>query len=219
MRVFLVDDHSLLRSGVANLLRAHGHEVVGEAEDGMTALQTIPAANPDVVLMDIRMPEMSGLETVRRLKEISPDTKVVMLTVSDDEPDLFDAIKSNAEGYVLKDASGEELSNAIEAVTRGESVVPLRMTGSLFSEFQTQASMLVDVGLDPLLSSAEWDVVVRISQGLTNEEIADQVSLDEQALDRRIQGVLKKLELNDPKELASWFMKNQVTRQGQVTVG
>ena len=103
MKVMLVDDRPLMRNGIASLLRAQGHEVVAEANDGREALELVDRSSPDLILMDIQMPGMGGLEATRLIKAQHPDTKIVMLTVSDDENDLFEAVKSGAHGYLLKD--------------------------------------------------------------------------------------------------------------------
>ncbi len=118
MRVMLVDDHPLVRNGIASLLRARGHEVVAEAGNGREALATVGKISPDLVLMDIRMPEMGGLEATRLIKAEYPNIKIVMLTVSDDEQDLFEAVKSGAHGYLLKDLEAAQFFEALEAIQR-----------------------------------------------------------------------------------------------------
>ena len=113
-----------MRNGIASLLRAHGHEVVAEANDGQEALTEVEKSSPDLILMDIEMPVMGGLEATRLIKTRHPDAKIVMLTVSDDENDLFEAVKSGAHGYLLKDLESSE------AIGRGEGVIPARLAGS-----------------------------------------------------------------------------------------
>ena len=120
MRIALVDDHVLFRDGVASLLMAWGHEVVGQASDGSEALDLVDATSPDVVLMDVRMPNVSGIVAVARIKERHPEVAIVMLTVSEDEADLFRAIKAGAQGYLLKNLEGSQLRSMLEGVARGE---------------------------------------------------------------------------------------------------
>ena len=127
----LVDDQPLFRDGIASLLRAQGHDVVAEAGSGRRALAIVEDASPDLILMDIRMPEMGGLETTRRIKATNPDLKIVMLTVSDDEEDLFEAVKSGAHSYLLKDLEASEFFEALESIQRGDAVLPSRLAGRL----------------------------------------------------------------------------------------
>ena len=139
MRVMLVDDRPLVRNGIASLLRSHGHEVVAEANDGEEALHLVNGLSPDLILMDIQMPVMGGLEATRLIKARHPDTKIVMLTVSDDENDLFEAVKSGAHGYLLKDLEAPEFFEALDAIDRGEAVIPTRLAGNLLTEFRSKS--------------------------------------------------------------------------------
>ena len=139
MRVMLVDDRLLVRNGIASLLRARGHEVVAEAGNGLEALETVGQVLPDLILMDIRMPQMNGLEATRLIKAQYPDMKIVMLTVSDDEQDLFEAIKSGAHGYLLKDLEATQFFEALEDIATGQAVLPTRLAGKLLEEFRSQA--------------------------------------------------------------------------------
>ena len=120
MRVLLADDHALFRAGISSLLRAWGLQVVGEAGNGVAALELTRRLRPELVLMDIPMPECTGLEATRLIKAELPETRIVIVTVSDDDANLFEAIKSGAEGYLLKDASGDELQRTLDAVVSGE---------------------------------------------------------------------------------------------------
>ena len=131
MRTLLVDDHALFRDGVASLLLAWGHEVVGQASDGAQAIEMVESTAPDVVLMDVRMPNVSGLEATAEIKARHPEVAIVMLTVSEEEADLFRAIKAGAQGYLLKNLEAPQLRSMLEGVARGEpaitpgTVVPL----------------------------------------------------------------------------------------------
>ena len=167
----LVDDRPLVRNGIASLLRSHGHEVVGEASNGREALDLVGEVTPDLVLMDIRMPEMGGLEATRLIKAERPDTVIVMLTVSDDEHDLFEAVKSGSHGYLLKDLEASEFFEALDAIQQGDAVLPKRLAGNLLDEFREQAKRVGDADeLDPL-SSREQEVLDLVSQGMTNKEV------------------------------------------------
>ncbi len=132
IRVLIVDDHALFRRGLIQvLLFEEGIEVVGEGEDGEDAIKKAEELAPDVVLMDVRMPRVSGIEATRRLAEALPTTKILMLTVSDEEDDLYEAIKAGATGYLLKEISIEEVANAIRAVTTGQSLISPSMASNL----------------------------------------------------------------------------------------
>ena len=120
MRVLLADDHALFRAGIASLLRAWGMKVVGEASDGLQALELARKLRPDLILMDIQMPRCNGLEATRLVKAEMPEIKIIMVTVSDDEDDLFEAIKSGAQGYLLKNMQEEEFRRVLEGIAGGE---------------------------------------------------------------------------------------------------
>ena len=140
----LVDDQVLMRNGIISLLRAHGHKIVGEAGDGKEALPRLGQISPDLILMDIRMPGMNGLEATRLIKVRYPDTKIVMLTVSDDENDLFEAVKSGAHGYLLKDLEASQFFEALDAIDRGEAVISARLAGNLLHEFRAGARQVAE---------------------------------------------------------------------------
>ena len=127
MRIALVDDQPLVRNGIASLLDARGHTVVAEAGDGQAGIEAVRRTHPELVLMDLRMPVMDGLEATRLLKAEFPDLRIVILTVSDDERDLLEAVKSGAYGYLIKDLEAGEFFEALDAVEHGESVIPARL--------------------------------------------------------------------------------------------
>ena len=179
MKVMLVDDRPLIRNGIASLLRAHGHEVVAEANDGQEALQLVDQSSPDLILMDIQMPVMGGLEATRLIKTQHPDTKIVMLTVSDDENDLFEALKSGAHGYLLKDLEAPQFFEALDAIDRGEAVIPTRLAGNLLTEFRSRSRQAEKAEPGASLSPREQEVLDLVSQGLTNKEVAERLYISE----------------------------------------
>ena len=135
MRILLADDHSLFRDGVASLLEAWGHQVVGQASDGAQAIDLAARLHPDLVLMDVRMPSVSGLEATAHIKAADPRVSIVMLTVSEDEDDLFAAIQMGAQGYLLKNLESRELRGMIEAVGRGEPAISPQTAARILQEF------------------------------------------------------------------------------------
>ena len=204
MRVMLVDDRPLLRNGLASLLRAHGHEVVGEADDGRQALDMVGQASPDVVLMDIRMPVMGGLEATRLMTAQHPEVKIVMLTVSDDENDLFEAVKSGAKGYLLKDLRASQFFEALDAIDRGEAVIPTRLAGNLLEEFRSKSQGAAEIGPGDALSPRERDVLDHVSQGLTNKEVAEKLYISENTVKYHMKNILDKLHLRNRSQVIAW---------------
>jgi DNA-binding NarL/FixJ family response regulator len=200
----LVDDRPLVRNGIASLLRARGHEVVGEVGDGIEAIEAVPGLSPDVILMDINMPRMGGLEATRLIKARYPETKIVMLTVSDDEGDLFEAIKSGAQGYLLKDLQATEFFDALESIDRGEAVIPSRLAGNLLSEFRS-TSRRAESGVeqDPL-SPREQDVLGLVAEGFTNREVGEKLFISENTVKYHMKNILDKLHLQNRAQVIAW---------------
>ena len=208
MKVMLVDDQALFRNGIASLLRAQGHEVVGEAGDGQEALVCVAQVSPDLVLMDIRMPGMNGLEATRLIKVQYPDVKVVMLTVSDDENDLFEAVKSGAHGYLLKDLEASQFSEALDAIERGEAVIPTRLAGKLLDEFRARARQVGKAGVSEALSPREQEVLGFVAQGLTNKEVADKLYISDNTVKYHMKNILDKLHLQNRAQVIAWAARH-----------
>ncbi len=204
MRVMLVDDRPLLRDGIASLLRARGYEVVGEADDGLAALNMVGEAEPDVVLMDIMMPGMGGLEATRLMSARHPDVKIVMLTVSDDENDLFEAVKSGARGYLLKDLEATQFFEALDAIARGEAVIPTRLAGNLLEEFWSRSRGAAETGPGDALSPREREVLDQVAHGLTNKEVAERLYISENTVKYHMKNILDKLHLRNRAQVIAW---------------
>ncbi len=209
MRVMLVDDRPLLRNGVASLLRARGHEVVGEADDGLAALGMVGEAAPDVVLMDITMPGMGGLEATRLMTARHPEVKIVMLTVSDDENDLFEAVKSGARGYLLKDLEASQFFEALDAIARGEAVIPSRLAGNLLEEFRSKSLGVAETDPGDALSPREREVLDQVAQGLTNKEVAEQLYISENTVKYHMKNILDKLHLRNRAQVIAWAARQE----------
>ena len=207
MRIVLVDDQPLVRNGIASLLQARGHEVVAEAGDGQEGMEVIRRTHPDLVLMDLQMPVMDGLEATRLLTVEFPDLRIVILTVSDQEQDLLEAVKSGARGYLLKDLEAEEFFEAIDTVARGESVIPSRLARHLWTEFQRLAPQQEqpppdDGGQD--LTDREWEVLRHVAAGHTNREVAERLTISENTVKFHMRGILEKLHLRNRTEVTAW---------------
>ena len=208
MRIVLVDDQPLVRNGIASLLRARGHDVAGEAGDGQEALELVRRARPDLVLMDLRMPVLDGLSATRLLKTEFPRVKVVVLTVSDDEQDLVEAVKSGAHGYLLKDLEAEEFFEALDAVEHGESVIPPRLARRLWAEFGRPGGKSLPTEDGDALTDREHEVLRLVAAGQTNREIADRLAISENTVKFHMRGILDKLHLRNRTEVARWVAEH-----------
>jgi DNA-binding NarL/FixJ family response regulator len=201
MRTVLVDDHALFRDGVASLLLAWGHEVVGQAADGGEAIDLVDETSPDVVLMDVRMPNVSGLEATARIKERHPEVAIVMLTVSEDEADLFRAIKAGAQGYLLKNLEAPQLRTMLEGVARGEPAITPSTAARIIDEFlrapggarqETQR-----------LTERELEVLQLVTAGQRNREIAAELGISENTVKFHLKNIVEKLHAQNRAELAA----------------
>ncbi|HEX8769264.1 MAG TPA: response regulator transcription factor [Acidimicrobiales bacterium] len=192
IRVLVADDHELFRRGLTMVLEAEeGIEVVGQAGDGNAAIAKVGELGPDVVLMDVRMPGLDGIEATRRIRASFPATRIIVLTVSDEQDDLLDAVKAGATGYLLKEVSIEEVADAVRAVMRGESLLSPALAAKLLVELGT-----VNGPRDQeQLTDHELDVLRRVGLGLTNEEIATELSLSESEVRAELASILAKLHL------------------------
>ena len=211
MRILIVDDHALVRDGIASLLRAQGYDVVGEAENGLQAIEKARALAPDLVLMDIQMPHLGGLEATRLLKAEMADLRVVILTVSDGEQDLFDAIKSGASGYLLKDLEQEEFFDSLRAVERGEAVIPRRLAGHILDEFRALSTERNSTHL--YLSEREREILRMVAAGKTRKEMALALHLSESAIKFHMRKILDKLHLQNRAQVVAWAVQHGLSPQ------
>lgn len=204
MRILLADDHALFRDGVASLLRAWGHDVVGQASNGIEAVELAARLEPDLVLMDIRMPGGSGLEATARIKASQPGTSIVILTVSEDEDDLFSAIKAGAQGYLLKNLEATQFRAMIEAVGRGEAAISPATAARIIEEFLRRDRVPERPLADPdRLTERELDVLRLVTAGLRNKEIATGLGISENTAKYHLKNILQKLHAQSRTELAT----------------
>ncbi len=209
MRVLLVDDHVLFRKGLASLIDPlEDMEVVGEAGDGREALERARELMPDLILMDIQMPGWDGLKATRLIKEEMPYVKIVMLTVSDDDKDLFEAIKSGAEGYLLKDIEPEELFELLRGVHRGEAPVSGLTAARILDEF-TRLAQEGDryPSAGESLTPREKEVLQLVAQGATNKEIASQLFITENTAKNHLRNILEKLHVQNRIQAAVYAVR------------
>ncbi|MFF3012737.1 response regulator [Streptomyces sp. NPDC057939] len=205
IRVLIVDDQMMVREGFSVLLNAmDGIEVVGEAVDGRQAIAQVAALRPDVVLMDIRMPVMNGLEATRQIVASDTDAKVLVLTTFDLDEYVYQALRAGASGFLLKDASARQLADGVRVVAAGEALLAPSVTKRLIVEFSklAEAPRLADPAGVTELTERETEVLVLIAQGLSNAEIADRLMVAESTIKTHVSRILVKLGLRDRTQAA-----------------
>ena len=211
-RVLVADDHALFRKGVVTLLRdADGFTVVGEARDGREAVAKAHALAPAVVLMDIYMPGMDGLEAARRIKATAPATKIVMLTVSEEDQSLFDAVKAGAQGYLLKSVEPEELFHTLRGVVRGEAFITPSMAGKILDEFTRQAGKAKE--RDSVLSPREREVLDLLTRGAVNKEIAAGLQISENTVKNHLKSIMEKLHVENRVQIVAHALREGLVRR------
>ena len=209
MNVLIADDHALFRDGIASLLRAWGMEVAGQASDGLEALEQARRLRPDIVLMDIKMPRCNGLEATRLIKAEMPDTKIVMVTVSDDEEDLFEAIKSGAQGYVLKNMPGEEFGRVLSDIARGEAPLSAGLAAKILAEFVRLARDTAPrTAANEGLGHREREILQLVADGATNKEIGARLFISENTVSYHMKNILAKLHLRNRAQAVAYALQS-----------
>jgi DNA-binding NarL/FixJ family response regulator len=206
IRTMIVDDHALFRRGLQMVLAEEPDiELVGEASDGAEAVEKAAESLPDVVLMDIRMPRSNGIEACRAMKESAPSAKIVILTISDEEEDLFEAIRAGASGYLLKDIPLDEVAETVRAVYGGQSLINPSMAAKLIAEFAALArrdeeerpSQQVPA---PRLTDREMQVLKLVARGMNNRDIAKELFISENTVKNHVRNILEKLQIHSRME-------------------
>lgn len=217
VKVLVVDDHTLFRKGIINLLQAQsGIEVVGEAKDGREGIALARQLRPDVILMDVQMPGCNGIEATGAIRQELPEARIIMLTVSEQDEDLFSAIKAGARGYLLKSVEPDHLLKAIDLLMKGEAVIPHNMASKLLTEFSAiankPASKTDASGDYQLLTNREKEILQTLSNGASNKEIANALNISEHTVKIHLKNILKKLQVNNRLQAAVY-----AHRQGLVS--
>ena len=208
-RFLVVDDHSLFRDGIVSMLRAAGKVVVGEARDGQSAISEAHRLKPDVILMDIDMPIMDGIDATRKIMQELPDMKIVMLTVSQEDAHLIEALQAGAKGYLLKSLSSDEFLNLLENLEKGLSPIPDVMTSRLVAHVAQTAK--TEERTDNL-SDREIEILSLIGEGLTNKEMAARLNVSENTVKFHVKNILQELNMNSRSKAAAYAVRHGLTR-------
>ncbi len=213
LRVLIADDHALFRRGLEMVLdKEPDIEVAGEATDGDEVVAKAQELMPDVVLMDVRMPKRSGIEATQQIKELLPHVKILMLTISDEEADLYDSIKAGASGYLLKEISTDEVADAIRSVNAGHSRISPAMASKLLTEFQTMSKRTDERQQvpPPRLTDREMEVLKLVAKGMGNRDIAKELYISENTVKNHIRNILEKLQLHSRMEAVIYAVREKI---------
>ena len=213
IRVVIADDQAVFRRGLDVILGLEDDiEVVAEANNGEDAVAKAVEHAPDVVLMDVRMPALTGIQAAGRIRAALPSAKILMLTVSDEEDDLYEAIKAGANGYLLKEVSGEEVADDIRAVAAGQSLISPSMASKLLTEFSAlarRASAQSQLPA-PVLTARELEVLKLVAKGLSNRDVAEQLYISENTVKNHVRNILEKLHLHSRMEAVMYAVRERL---------
>lgn len=209
IRVLMIDDHTLFRSGIKLLLqRQEDCDVVGEAGNAMDGIAAAKNLLPDVILLDLHMPNLSGLEAMTLLREAAPNAQIIMLTVSEDSDDLLNALRAGARGYLLKNIETEFLVDSIRRASRGESVMSAQMAGKLADAMRQPSERLASETSPQKLTRREKQIIMMLAKGVSNKEIARALDVTESTVKIHVQGILRKLNLTSRVQAAVYAVEH-----------
>ncbi len=218
LRVLIADDHALFRRGLEMTLESEPDiDIIGQATDGQEAIQKAQELMPDVVLMDVRMPKRTGIEATQRIKELLPHVKIMMLTISDEEADLYESIKAGASGYLLKEISTEEVADAIRSVVAGHSRISPAMASKLLTEFASMTKRADERQQlpPPRLTERELEVLKLVAKGMSNREIADELVISDNTVKNHVRNILEKLHLHNRMEAVMYAVRERLLDIGE----
>jgi DNA-binding NarL/FixJ family response regulator len=211
MKILIADDHALFRDSLRSLLEAHGLEVVGEARNGREAVALAKKLKPEVILMDLSMPEMDGLSATRLISADQPEVKVVVLTASDEDAKLFEAIKSGAQGYLLKNLESEDFFSLLDGVNRGEPALTPALARKLLQEFARPVQPPVPSQDPDTLTDREREVLELLVSGVTsNRKLAKQLGVSENTVKFHVRNILDKLHLHNRAQVVSYAIRHRI---------
>ena len=219
IKVLIADDQELIRQSLQIVLNSKKDiEVIDTAADGQEVIRSIRKQKPDVVLMDIRMPKMDGVQCTNIIKSLYPEIKVIILTTFDDDEYVFNALKYGASGYLLKGVSMEELEHSIKVVHDGKAMINPDIAAKVFKLFSQMAQNDYSVSVENRgieeLTKTEWKIIAQVEKGATNKEIADALHLSGGTVRNYLSTILNKLDLRDRTQLAIWAVQTNATKQG-----
>lgn len=210
IRVMIADDHSLIREGLKQLLEFDGSiEIVGEASNGVECLEKLSESSPEVLLLDINMPEKNGIEVLKQMKEDQSPIKVLILTVHNEMEYLMKAVDIGVDGYILKDSESSELKKAIKAVRNGENYIQPSLIPALNSQLLNRDT---DKDKISLLTNRELEVLVQVANGMFNKEIATNLNISERTVKNHISNIFKKIDVSDRTQAAVFAIKNNIIK-------
>ncbi|MDP2731100.1 MAG: response regulator transcription factor [Dehalococcoidales bacterium] len=210
MRVLLADDHELVRNGIASLLKANNIKVVGEASDGLEALEKARDLKPDVILMDIKMPRCNGLEATRLIKTEMPQIKIIILTVSTEDDDLFEAVRSGAEGYILKNIRAKEFISLLSGVVGGQAALSPTLAARIMEEFARLNTAPAEPAPESRLTERETDILRLVVTGALNKQIALELGITENTVKYHLRNIMAKLHLNNKAQVAAYAVSKGI---------
>ena len=211
MRILIADDHALFRDGLRSLLLANGHEVIGEAKNGREAVTLGRELEPDLVLMDVQMPELDGISATRELTAVMPEIKVVVLTASEEEAKLFEAIKAGAQGYLLKNLEAETFFDMLDRAQRGEPALTPALARKLLQEFAKPADTAAPAAEEEMLTAREREVLELMVEGVTsNRKLAKRLGLSENTVKFHVRNILDKLRLHNRAEVVGYALRHGI---------
>lgn len=217
IRILLADDHALIRSGIATLLQANkDFVIVGEATDGEEAIQKTKELSPDVVIIDLSMPKLSGIEATAIIKKKYPSTSVLVLTMHENEEYVYQILKSGAGGYVLKSAGKEELSAAIRAVVKGEKFFSPRVSQLMAEGYiRRMEGQEKSTTTEVPLTKREIEILALVAKGLTNQQIASQLFISPRTVDTHRTNIMQKLDIHDVVNLVRYAIEHGIAEAGE----
>jgi two-component system response regulator DegU len=210
IRLLLADDHKMLREGLRRSMVERGFDVIGEARDGAEAVELSASLRPDVILMDVSMPEIDGVEATRQIRERQPDVRIVMLTMHADQDVLADAIRAGANGYLVKDCSTDEIASAIETVAGGETALSPRLAASMLAEVRRQEDQAEQTRI---ITKREEEVLQHIADGCSTPEVAERLYISQKTVKNHLASIYQKLDARDRTQAVL-----QAVRMGIVTL-
>ncbi len=214
IRILIADDHELFRRGLRMVLEDEPDiEVAAEVGDGQSAVDVAAEEAPDVVVMDVRMPRLSGIEAATKIRDVLPATKILMLTISDEEDDLYEAIRAGANGYLLKEISIDEIGDAVRSVHAGQSLISPSMASKLLNEFAAMIQREEDEKEQvppPRLTPREMEVLEHVAKGMNNREIAGALFISENTVKNHVRNILEKLHLHSRMEAVVYAVREKL---------